>query len=55
MNGAIDVYVEYTGTLAQAILKLEGPAPDPGQLDAEVSDLACRYSRRSASTTPMPW
>ncbi len=39
VNGAIDVYVEYTGTLAQAILKLEGPAPDPGQLDAEVSGL----------------
>ena len=38
VNGAIDVYVEYTGTLAEAILKLEGPAPDLDGLNAVVSD-----------------
>ena len=38
LNGAIDVYVEYTGTLAEAILKLEGPAPDLDGLNAAVSD-----------------
>ena len=37
VNGAIDVYVEYTGTLAEAILKLEGPMPDLGQLNSTVS------------------
>ena len=37
VNGAIDVYVEYTGTLAQAILKLDGPAPDLDRLNAAVS------------------
>ena len=39
MNGAIDVYVEYTGTLAEAILKLDGPAPDLDRLNAAVSGL----------------
>ncbi|MDE0284061.1 MAG: ABC transporter permease subunit [Gammaproteobacteria bacterium] len=39
VNGAIDVYVEYTGTLAEAILKLEGPAPDLDQLNTTVSEL----------------
>ena len=38
VNGAIDVYVEYTGTLAEAILKLDGPAPDLDGLNAAVSD-----------------
>ena len=39
VNGEIDVYAEYTGTLAQAILKLDGPAPDLAQLNAAVATL----------------
>lgn len=39
VNGAIDVYVEYTGTLAEAILKAEGPTPDLEQLNTMVSGL----------------
>ena len=38
VNGEIDVYAEYTGTLAQAILKLDGPAPDLEQLNAAVTE-----------------
>ena len=38
VNGAIDVYVEYTGTLAEAILKLDGAAPGLDGLNAAVSD-----------------
>ena len=37
-NGAIDVYVEYTGTLAEVILKADGPTPGLGQLDTAVSE-----------------
>ena len=37
VNGEIDVYVEYTGTLARAILKLDGPVPELEQLNAAVS------------------
>ena len=33
VNGAIDVYVEYTGTLAEAILKLDGPGAGPGRVE----------------------
>ena len=36
VNGAIDVYVEYTGTLAEAILKLDGPA-DPDRLNTAIA------------------
>ena len=39
VNGAIDVYVEYTGTLAEAILKLDGSKPDLDQLNTMVSGL----------------
>ena len=39
VNGEIDVYVEYTGTLAEAILKLDGPKPDLVQLNTMVSGL----------------
>ena len=38
VNGEIDVYAEYTGTLAQAILKLDGPAPDLTRLNAAVAE-----------------
>ncbi len=38
LNGAIDVYVEYTGTLAEAILKSDGPAPGLDQLNTAVSE-----------------
>ena len=37
-NGAIDVYVEYTGTLAEAILKTDIPAADLDQLNTAVSE-----------------
>ena len=36
-NGAIDVYVEYTGTLAEVILKTNGLATNVEQLNAVVS------------------
>lgn len=41
VNGAIDVYVEYTGTLAEAILKLDGPA-DRERLNAAVAGQGLR-------------
>ena len=37
-KGAIDVYVEYTGTLAQVILKTDVPAADLEQLNTAVSE-----------------
>ena len=37
-NGAIDVYAEYTGTLAEAILKTDIPATDLDRLNTAVSE-----------------
>ena len=54
-KGAIDVYVEYTGTLAQVILKTDVPAADLEQLNTAVSEQGCSYSHHSGSTILMPW
>jgi osmoprotectant transport system permease protein len=40
-NGGIDVYVEYSGTLEQAILKLDG-RPSAGEIDAHLANRGVR-------------
>ena len=37
VNGAIDIYVEYTGTLSEVILKMDTRAPELDHLNTEVS------------------
>ncbi len=42
VNGAIDIYVEYTGTLAEAILKLDEPDASLEQLNTAVAGQGLR-------------
>ncbi len=51
----IDVYVEYTGTISRAILKLDS-TPPPGETERGArTGRGGDCSVTSASTTPMRW
>ncbi len=52
-KGEIDVYVEYTGTIAQAILKLDS-TPDTEELNAALAPDGVKCSTSSDSTIRMP-
>ena len=52
--GSIDLYPEYTGTIAKEILKLDGN-PGLAELNRALAPLGWRWRCRSASTTAMRW